>query len=77
MEEHIPKVYDFFEEMTPNMQDKQFRRWYRMDPPTFHALADIFRNDENENLIVCKPLDFKKRLAVTLMFLGTQLPSYQ
>ena len=48
-----------------------------MDPPTFHALAEILQNDENEQLYGRKPIEFKKRLAMTLTFVGTQLPSYQ
>lgn len=34
---------------------KQFKRWFWVDPPTFHA-----QTDENERL---KPIDFKKQLA--------------
>ena len=77
MNEEVPKVDNFFEDAVPNMQIKQFRRWFRMDPPTFHALGEILQNDENEKLHGRKPIDFKKRLAMTLTFLGTQMPSFQ
>ena len=76
MEEEVPKVHNFFEDTVPLMQDKEFRRWFQMNPATFHTLSEVLQNDENEKLMGRKPILFKKWLAMVLTFLGTQLPSY-
>ena len=59
------------------MTDRQFRRWFRINPDTFHQLADILVMDEDIFTNGRKPMDFKKRLAMTLAFLGSTIPSYQ
>ena len=59
--------------MTPS----QFHRWFRMDRCTFENLAEILKFDEQDNLFGRKPMDFNKRLAMTLTFMGTQIPSFQ
>ena len=72
-----PKVENYFEELFPIIDDKQLHRWFRINRETFHEFADILTMDENLFPLRGKPIKFKKHLAMTLTYLGTQLPPYQ
>ena len=61
----VPKIENFFEETFAHMTDRQFRRWFRINPDTFHQLADILIMGEDIFTYGRKPMDFKKRLAMT------------
>ena len=76
-QDEIFKIDNFYETIAPHMVPAQFWRWFRMERSTFEELAAILKFDENENLVRCKPIEFNKRLAMTLSFLGTQMPSFQ
>ena len=59
------------------MTDPQFQRWFRVNRDTFEQLSEVLMMDEDIFVHGRHPMDFKKRLAMTLTFLGTTLPSYQ
>ena len=73
----VDKVSNFYEELRSTMNRKQFRRWFRMDPPTFAAMSEILQIEEPIQMMGKKTMNFIKQFAMTLTFLRTQMPSYQ
>lgn len=70
----IEKIENFFEQTVPNMNDKQFKAHFRMNPDTFQDLLNragrVYRQD---NLIVSvgRPrTDLEKELLVLIWCLA-------
>ena len=73
----MPKIDSFYKLVVPEMKQAQYRRWFRMNLDTFHQLGDFLEDDDEVRLMGRCPIDFCKCLAMTLMFLGSTLPSFQ
>lgn len=72
----VHKVEDFFESLVPEMNLPQYRRWFRMNPNTFEDLVLYLIDDDHIHFNGRRPIEFRKRLAMTCTFLGTSLPSF-
>ena len=68
---------DFWEEYSLELEDDEFRRYYRMDKCTFRALTSFLdprkRNYQGGRIQV-RP---HKMVAMTLFFLGSKMPFWQ
>ena len=71
------KMKDFWEEYSNELEDDEFRRYYRMDKSTFMALTSFINPQKRQyqgGRIQVRP---HKMVAMTLFFLGSKLPFWQ
>ena len=71
------KLKDFWEDYSLNLEDDEFRRYYRMDKGTFRALTAYLNphtRDYQGGRVQVKP---HKMVGMTLFYLGSKLPYKQ
>ena len=73
----MAKVEQFFEFTVPTMNRVQFRRWFRINPETFEQLADALEDEDYVRSSGRRLIQFQKRLAMLLAYLGSHSPSFQ
>ena len=68
---------DFWEEYSNQLEDNEFRRYYRMDKCTFQALTSFLNPKTREYQGGWIQVTPQKMVAMTLFFLGSKMPFWQ
>lgn len=71
------KVDNFYEETTPMMTPRYFRRFYRMYSETMENLIDYLRDNPGLQKQSAKSLSLEKRIHMCTCYLGAKTPSLQ
>ena len=68
---------DVWEEYSHQLEDDDFRRYYRMDKGTFRALLAFLNPQSRKYQGGRKPVSAAKMIGMTLCYLGCQMPYWQ
>ena len=68
---------DFWENYSINLEDDEFRRYYRMDKGTLHALTSYLNPKTRTYQGGCVQVQPHKMVAMTVCYLGSKLPYKQ
>ena len=68
---------DFWEEYSHNLEDDEFRRYYRMEKNTFRALTAFLNPQIRRYQGGRKQVSTFKMVGMTLCYLGCNLPYWQ
>ena len=71
------KVVAFWEDVTPNMEDDEFRRFFRMNKETLRSLTNFLNPARRSYQGGRQQIGPAKMVAVALLFLGSQCPCKQ
>ena len=71
------KVVAFSEDVTPNMEDDEFRRFFRMNKETLRSLTNFLNPARRSYQGGRQQIGPAKMVAVAVLFLGSQCPCKQ
>ena len=72
-----PKMQDFWEKYSSELEDDDFRRFYRMEKGTFRALVSYLNPKTRKYQGGRQQVAPHKMVGMTLFFLGSKLPYWQ
>ena len=72
-----PKMQDFWEKYSSELEDDDFRRFYRMEKGTFRALTSYLNPKTRKYQGGRQQVAPHKMVGMTLFFLGSKLPYWQ
>ena len=71
------KMIGFWEDVAPNLENDEFRRYFRMNKETLLSLCDYLQPKQRNYHGGREQITARKCVAVTVCFLGCQLPFKQ
>ena len=71
------KVIGFWEDVSPLLEDDEFRRFYRMNADTLRALIAFLNPERRSYQGGREQISPAKMVAITVAFLGSQIPCKQ
>ena len=71
------KMKDFWEEYSNQLEDAEFRRYYRMDKCMFRALTSFLNRKTREYQGGQIQVTPQKMVTMTLFFLGSKMPFWK